>query len=442
MTDLRIENATILTCDASDRIIDGGVVIRDGKIASVGEIRPEDAGLPRLNFGGDYLMPGLVQGHIHLCQTLFRHEAEGRPLLRWLQERIWPFEAAHTPDTLRVSAELGVAELLRCGTTCLLDMGTVRHQDSIFEVLERTGIRAGAGKAMMDFGEGTPTGLLERTAASLDESLSLARHWHGAAGDRIRYFFAPRSVLSCSGDLQQEIGRLSAAHGYGIHTHSSEHPEELAAVEAMYGRRSIDVLDSFGLCSERSVFAHGVHLDPSERRTLADTGTTICHCPSSNLKLGSGIADTVTLLREGINVAIGADGAPCNNGLDVFVEMRLAHLLQGPRHGPGALTPRDVFRMATTAGARALGWADRIGVIEPGRDADLVRLRRDDPRLGPGGDPWTRIVCAGMRDLVRDVWVRGHRVVESGTLTVLDEDRLRSEAPAALRAVFDGLESI
>jgi len=436
MTSFRIANARILTMNGAMDVVDGDVTVVDGEIREVGRLATSYPGLETIDAEGDYVLPGFVQAHIHLCQTLFRHEGEDRVLLRWLRERIWPLEGAHDAHSLAVSARLGIAELLLGGTTCLLDMGTVHHQEAICDEIFVSGIRAALGKAMMDDGEGVPASLMEDTRTSIDTSLALAKRWHGADRDRIRYAFAPRFVLSCTEDLHREVARLSREYGYLIHTHASEQVEEVEIVEQMTGHRNVAWLHELGLCSERSVFAHGVHLDNAEIEMLAGTRTTICHCPSSNLKLGSGVAQIPHLLREGVRVALGADGAPCNNGLDAFVEMRLAHLLQCREVGPGALSARDVLTLATRGGAEALGWGDRIGSVEVGKDADIIRLRRDDFRTGLEQDPYAEIVCAGARDLVRDVWVRGERLVNGGAMTRLDPSALRAEGVNALRSVM------
>ena len=170
---------------------------------------------------------------------------------------------------------------------------------------------------------------------------------------------------------------------------------------------------------------------------LAKTGTSVCHCPSSNLKLGSGIADVLRLKRAGINVALGADGAPCNNNLDALQEMRLAHLLQCAFKGPGALSAKDALWMATRGGAKALCWDDRIGSVEIGKDADLVRIRRGDFRSGAGDNPYEEIVCSAARDLVRDVWVRGERLVQGGVLTRHDAGALSEAGRIALTGMME-----
>ncbi len=435
-----LTNARILTINSDMEIVHGQVLINsDGVIEHVGSgPAPHSADTTVIDCGGDFIMPGFVQAHVHLCQTLFRNHAEDRKLLQWLGDRIWPLEGAHTPETLTISCELGIAELFRSGTTALLDMGTVHHQDAVFDVIESSGIRAAAGKAMMDTGEGVPRSLLETTASSIDESVRLGKRWHGADGDRIRYAFAPRFVLSCTADLQREVGRISARDGWMIHTHSSEQVEEIEVVERIWGMRNIHVLYELGLCSPSSVFAHGVHLDAAERQVLKHTCTSICHCPSSNMKLGSGVADIPGLLRDGVRVALGADGAPCNNGLDQFVEMRLAGLLQSGKRGPGALSARDIVRMATMGGAVALGWDDRIGSVEVGKDADLIRLT-PDYRSEPVNldDPYTAIVYTGARDQVRDVWVRGRRVVEDRAVVTIDESTIQERARRALTSTIE-----
>ncbi|HMB71435.1 MAG TPA: amidohydrolase family protein, partial [bacterium] len=213
----------------------GDLLIRDGRIEAVGGDLTAQAGDARtVSARGLTLLPGLVQSHLHLCQTLFRGLAEDLPLLPWLRGRIWPLEAAHDPDSLRASAELSVLELLLGGTTTVLDMGTTHHHGTVFEVLEETGIRAASGKAMMDEGEGVPEGLLETTLDSLRHSFDLAEKWDGAAGGRLRYAFAPRFVLSCSDVLLREVVAL-AKQKFLLHTHASENPDETRVVAEIKG---------------------------------------------------------------------------------------------------------------------------------------------------------------------------------------------------------------
>src|SRR5215210_1868492 len=190
-------------------IIEGSVVVRDGRIESIGG---ETGGTHdvTIDAGGDYLLPGFIQTHIHLCQTLFRGHADDMPLLEWLKRRVWPMEAAHTPATLRASCMLAASELLLSGTTTVLTMETVHDTDVVFEALAEAGIRAIVGKCMMDSADEAPERLREQTSRSIDESLALKRRWDGAANGRLHAAFAPRFAVSCSRDLLEAVAVLSS----------------------------------------------------------------------------------------------------------------------------------------------------------------------------------------------------------------------------------------
>jgi cytosine/adenosine deaminase-related metal-dependent hydrolase len=329
-----------------------------------------------INAGGAYLLPGFIQTHVHLCQTLFRSFADDLPLLDWLRRRVWPMEAAHTPATLAVAARLASAELLLSGTTTALTMETVHDTDAVFDALAGTGLRATVGKCMMDSADQVPSRLQEETQRSIDESLALRRRWDGSRNGRLRAAFAPRFAVSCSRELLEAVGTLSAKEGVLVHTHASESQDEIEVVA--FGGQSMSVhqpqADSPRLCA-----AHCVWVTDREQALLAERDVKVLHCPGSNLKLGSGVAPVVEMRARGVSVSLGADGAACN--LDMFDEMRLAATLQAMRQAPGALTARDVLWMATREGARALGLEREIGSIEAGKRADLILIDRDRPHL-------------------------------------------------------------
>ncbi len=438
MTDVLLRGAgTILLGGPEWDEAEGDVLVRDGRIAAVGGDLASDAPAAHVvNCSGLTLMPGLVQTHVHLCQTLFRGLAEDLPLLPWLRRRIWPLEAAHDPDSLRASVELSVAELLLGGTTTVLDMCTTHHHGVVFETLEATGLRAASGKAMMDEGEGVPEGLLETTLDSLRESFDLAERWDGAAGGRLRYAFAPRFVLSGSEELFREVGAL-AKDRYLLHTHAAEHPEETRVVEEIKGKRNVRWLHDVGFLGPRTLVAHCVWVDDDEIDCLAGTGTQALHCPHTNLKLASGICEVKRLLEAGVNVSIGADGAPANNRLDAFSEMRQAALLSGLRAGPGALTAADVLTMATRRGAEALGWGESLGRIEPGREADLIAVDLETPHAAPVPDAATALVYSARADDVRHVLVQGEVLVEDRRLARLDVGGVVREARRQARRVVE-----
>jgi len=278
-----------------------------------------------------------------------------------------------------------------------------------------------------------PARLREGTRSSIDESLSLHARWHGTAGGRIRIALAPRFAVSCTRELLEEVGRVSASSGVLVHTHASENRDEIAYVRSRTGLNNMDYLAATGLASPLLCAAHCVWVDEAEQAVMADRGVKVLHCPGSNVKLGSGLAPVVELRARGISVSLGADGAACNNRLSMFDEMRLAATLQAIRRGPGALTARDVVWMATREGARAVGLDAEIGSLEPGKRADLIVVDRDAPHLAPGGDPYSLLVYAATAHDVRTVVVDGALLVDEGRLTRLDAEAVAHEARQACR---------
>jgi cytosine/adenosine deaminase-related metal-dependent hydrolase len=426
---LLIRGGTLLPMDAGPTALVGDVLVQGRQIAALGRI-PAPSGAEVIDAGGCYVMPGLVQVHVHLVQTLFRGLAEDLSLLDWLATRVWPLEAAHDEASLRASARLGIVELLLTGTTTILDMGTTHGGDVVADELVRTGIRAHFGQAMMDTGDGVPPKLLETARASLDAAAALTKRWHGHDAGRVQYAYAPRFALTCTRDLLEAVATLSKMSSILVHTHSNESREERALIERATGRGPLTYLAETGIASERAIIAHGVHLTPDELSDLRSSRAAVAHCPSSNLKLASGIADVVGLRAAGVRVGIGADGAACNNRLDGFEELRLAALLARSLHGPKALAASEVLRLGTIEGARVLRADAQIGTLTVDKRADIVIL--DAERLGPGGDEATRILFGGGSRAVRDVIVDGQVLVRNGAPTRLDIAAARAAAAEAL----------
>ena len=408
-------------------IVRGDLFIRDGRITSVGETG--QAADIVIDADGCAVLPGFVQTHIHLCQTIFRGAADDLPLLDWLKKRVWPLEAAHNAASIRASAKLGVAELIKGGTTCALTMETVNHTDEVFRVIEETGFRATVGKCMMDKGDNVPGPLHENTETSINESLGLFAAWHGKHEGRIRYCFAPRFALSCSSELLSRVAKLASERGAIVHTHASENRNECALVESETGLRNVAYLDSLGLSGRRVVLAHCVHLDTAEFKILRDTRTNVAHCPSSNLKLGSGIAEITRMLDQGISVSLGADGAACNNRLDMFTEMRSMALLQKAMHGPEAIPASQALRIATIEGARALGLEKEIGTLEIGKRADVMVVNVDALHSTPASnDLVSAVVYSAQTSDVQSVVIDGQVVMNDRELVTLDERAVLEDA--------------
>lgn len=433
---LLIRNATILTMNDAREIIAGDVFVEGSRIAALGKLAADIRADTTIDADGCLVVPGFIQTHIHLCQTLFRGAADDLPLLAWLHQRIWPLEAAHDRSTLAASARLAAAELLSGGTTSVLTMETVHETDAVFEALLPTGIRAVVGKCLMDERGTAPARLHQPAKEALDESLALHRRWHGAGNGRIHTALAPRFALSCTRDLLEATAAASASHGLLVHTHASEQRDEVNEVRARTGLANIHYLDAVGLATPRLRAAHCVWLTESEQRILAERSVGVLHCPGSNLKLGSGLAPVTELMARGVSVSLGADGAACNNSLDMFQEMRMAATLQAVKYGPGALPAFEAVRLATREGARALGLDALVGSIEIGKAADLCVLDTRGIHQQPVNDPYSLIVYATSRSDVRATIVDGHICYRNGQLA-WGEAREIGETARTARAALE-----
>lgn len=430
--------------DASGTVARGDLLVRDGVIVALGEGVPAAlAALPGGSAGesvdasGAFVLPGLIHGHLHLCQTLFRGLAEQSDLLCWLREGVWRLEAAHNEISIAASARLGLVELIAGGVTCINDMGTVGHTDAIAAVLEQSGIRAIFGKALMDRGAGVPPPLRENAAQALESALSLHRRWNGAAEGRLQVALAPRFILSCSDELWRDVAAVGAERGLLVHTHLAESPAEAREVHEMVSSSATRYFAKCGVLSERFVGAHGVWVDDEELALLKRADAALVHCPGSNLKLGSGFANVKRWVHEGLRRGIGSDGAACDNRLDTFHELSLAALISRTLDPGGHLTARELLALATCEGARALGLGATTGSLECGKQADVIVVDHTAPHLAPNEtlDPYTTLVYAARATDVRLTMVAGRILHSSGTWTTLEPERVTSEARTEARGL-------
>jgi len=405
MSHILIIPKRIVTLDKGRRILNNhDVEIFNNKIKSINKVSAEKI----KSFKGEIihaedltLIPGFVQTHVHLCQTLFRGMADDLELLDWLQLKIFPFENAHNKKSLLSAVKLGINELTLSGTTTILDMGTLRHQEVIFDELIASGIRAVAGKCMIDMNDLFP-GFKSSTNNELKESHLLSKAFHNEAEGRIKYGFAPRFALSSSAKLMSATKEMMQEFSGSIfHTHSSENTNEI--------------------------------------NLLKKKNVRVAHCPSSNLKLGSGFAPIPIFLKKGISVSLGADGAPCNNKLSMFDEMRLASLIQKPKYNATAMDAETVFRLATIEGAKALHLEKEIGTIETGKKADLVLINLDDTTqsvFDEDENVYSRLVYSSSGNNVRYVMIDGRWIVKSGKSKIYDQKETFSEAKSELKKLL------
>jgi cytosine/adenosine deaminase-related metal-dependent hydrolase len=436
----RLEGVRVLPAPG-ERVFDGAIEIENGVIRALGpDLPPPAAGVARLERPGMLVLPGFIQGHVHLCQTLFRGLADDLPLDRWLRERIWPLEAAHDEMTLWASAQLGIAEALLHGATTLLDMGTVHHTAVIAEAAVRAGVRIVLGNALMDMGEGVPPGLRVTPAAALAETIALHDRWHGAHAGRIQVALAPRFTLSVSEPLWRDIAALAHERDLPIHTHISETPWENETCRALHGCSPVEALERWGVLAARTILVHAIWLEHDERRLLAQRAAAIIHCPGSNAKLGSGVADIAPLIESGIAIGLGSDGSACNDALSVMAEMRLAAQLASLKHGPGRLSATKVLAMATSLGARALGLHDRVGRLAPGMRADFILFEAAELAWEEDADLPARLVHASPGLRPREVYVDGVPLVRDGRLLYDDLVGIRRSAAAERARLLTRIE--
>ncbi len=433
---LLLKNAYIVTQNAQREEFAGDILIEENRIQAIGKNLPSK-GHATFDLTDLVVVPGFIQTHTHLCQTLFRNLADDLELLDWLEQRIWPFEMAHSPESLRISARLGLAELLLGGTTTILDMGNGRYQDIIFEEMVRSGIRGFSGKVMMDQGQQP---YKETTETALQETERLIQKWHRVAEGRIQYALAPRFVPSCSLDLWKGVKELSDKYQLIIHSHASENRKEWQLVKNKTGYSNVEFFVKNGIASERLNLAHCIWVSEEEIKMMAETGISVLHCPSANLKLGSGIAPIPHFWEWGIPVGLGADGAPCNNNLDIFVEMRLAALIQKPHRGVKSTNARQIFDMATIEGARVLGLDKEIGSIEVGKKADLTILDLNKVHTIPADNIYAQIVYSAHASDVKHVLINGKWVVLDRKLQNDNYQDIVHTAWSEIQKLFDRIK--
>jgi cytosine/adenosine deaminase-related metal-dependent hydrolase len=437
MSSILIKNAHIVTMNEDRDVLKANLLIEGDRIKAIGN---QDFSAEKTIDGqGQVVIPGLIQAHVHLCQSLFRGQADDLELLDWLRLRIWPLEGAHDPESVYYSALLGIGELFQGGTTAVIDMETVHHTEAAFEAIQTAGIRAMSGKCMMDWGSGVPESLLEKTEDSIRESVDLLEKWHGRCDGRLTYAFAPRFAVSCTEELLKQVGELSRRYQVKIHTHASENQGEIALVEQERKQRNVAYFESLGLADEHLILAHCIWLNEQELSILQRNRVKVVHCPSSNLKLSSGIAPIPEMLERDIGVSLGADGAPCNNNLDQFIEMRTAALIQKPLHNPTVMPAWRVFEMATLGGAEAMGLSDQIGSLEPAKKADLamVDLRKLHCTPFAGSNIYAQLVYQARSSDVSLTMVDGRIVYENGRLTTIDAADVMTRAERLIGRVYE-----
>lgn len=412
-------------------VVPEGQVLRDAAVVIEGEtiraIVPRadlDEAFPgaeRVDLAGRALIPGLINMHTHSAMALLRGLADDLPLMRWLEEHIWPVEGRLMgPEYVRAGTNLAMAEMLRGGTTCFND--NYFFPDVTAEAAIRAGMRATVGMPVIGF----PTAWAQTEDEYFRRGLDVHQQFSGEA--LIGLSFVPHAPYTVGDAAFRRIDTLAEELDIPIHLHLLEAAGEIESSRAEYGMHPLDRLDALGLLGPRLLAVHMTQLTGADIERIARCGVHVLHCPDSNLKLASGICPVAALDRAGVNVCIGTDGAASNNDLDMFGEMRLAAMLaKGTSGDPEAVPAARALSMATIHGARALGMEDRIGSIEAGKRVDLAAVRLDCLETQPVHNVISQLVYAAPRSQVSDVWVDGRRVLHERELTTLDEAELMDQ---------------
>ena len=426
MSQLLIAGGTVLRPDMSVDRADVLVDRETGTIETVGA--PGSlAGDDRLDATDGLVIPGLVNAHTHAAMTLFRGAADDKPLDAWLREDIWPVEAALEPADVRVGTRLGLAEMIRSGTTAFADM--YFQMGAVADAVAAAGLRARLGRGCLSVGK-------DETAAHRDfeDSIAFATKYDDVADGRIQTMVAPHSLTTVDEAFFREYEPQTRAAGLPIHFHANETTAEVDPIVEEYGQRPLAYADELGLL-ENAHIAHGVHVDDREIGLLAERDTPVAHCPASNMKLASGMAPVAELRAAGVTVALGTDGAGSNNDLDMFDEMRDAAMVGKLAADDASAVPAPaVVEMATAGGAAALGIDS--GRVEAGANADLAVIDLAAPHLTPQHDLVSHLVYAARGSDVRHTVCDGQVLMRDRALLTIDEQRIRAEASERAAALF------
>jgi len=437
LTSILVRGGTVVTVDPVHRVIeDGAVLLEDDLIAQVGrsfQVKPEKRAEFEIDTKGMAILPGLVDTHVHLAQALIRGCADDTSLIDWLQKFVWPLQGNFDSQDGKASAELCMLEMIKSGTTTFLEslLHTRYGFDGIAESIAVSGMRGVLSKTVMSLpGYGSEKsimhpGMVEDGETCLREVETHFKRWNGKADGRIGVWYGARSLGGCTPQLYTQIAEGAARLRTGVTMHLSEVQEDVRYAKKEFGKLPAEFMDQVGLVGPKVVFAHGVWLTEGEWAILARKHASVAHCPSSNMKLSSGIAGVSQMIKAGVNVGLGCDGGPSNNCYDMIRELKTASLLQKVRTmDPLTMNATTVLEMATIKGARALGLENLIGSIEVGKKADLIVLNMKKPHLTPTFNPVSNIVYAAEGSDVETAIIDGKIIMENRVVKTLDEAKV------------------
>jgi cytosine/adenosine deaminase-related metal-dependent hydrolase len=432
--------------DPDRRIItDAALAVADGSITAVGKSADVRAANPDddvRDLQGWLVLPGLVDGHIHLPQAMLRGSADDVPLWVWMAERIFILEGNYTAADVQASTRLAMVEMIRAGTTAFLETLILGRHDlsSLVDVIADSGMRAVLPRAVTDGGgylSESPLhpGLDEPSAEAIEDALAVAKQLDGS--EHVHVWIGPRSTGGCSEGLLRELVALARSEGMGLCQHYAMTDRERDWIREQYRCGQVEFLERVGMLGEDVVLVHCSAMNAEEVQELRGSGTSVVHCPTGPAKMGSGVTPVRELLDAGVNVCLGTDAAAANNGADLIRDLKWAAYLQKLRHRDATVvTAEQVLEMATIGGARALGLADMTGSLEVGKRADFIVVRTDGPGWVPNLNPVANLVFSTTGADVDTVVVDGTVLMEGRSLTTLDEERILADARTAVDDLY------
>ena len=426
---LLIDNVSIIPMTEDNYIIEKGFIVIDGDSIQAVGIGNAPSGVYDQKIDGTnrLALPGLINAHTHAAMTLLRGYADDMPLMEWLEKKIWPLEAKLTADDVYWGTMLAIVEMIKSGTTCFADM--YFFMDEVARAVAETGIRAVLARGMVGVGP--------ENEVAFTESRDLFEKWNGSNNSRINIILGPHAPYTCPPDYMGKVMALAEEINVGLHIHLAETAGEFADSINIYGKTPVAQLESLGLFDHQVVAAHCVHLTEQDIEILAKYQVGVVHNPESNMKLASGIAPVPEMLKAGIPVALGTDGASSNNNLDMLQELRTCALLHKVNTmDPTVLPAYQALKMATTNGAKAL-WLDKqIGQLAKGKKADIILCKLDQAHMIPRYDLIANLVYSGQAADVDTVIIDGNIIMQDRIIKTLDEQEvLRHSKQAAERLV-------
>ncbi len=444
-----VGNATVITVDKQRRIInDGAVAVNGTLIAAVGKTDEIKAQYPDYEFhdmSGRIVMPGLINGHVHLTQALIKGCADDVSLIDFLAERIWKLMGSYNEEEARASTDLCLLEMIKSGTTTFVETLLLSRYglDGITDAVVQSGMRGVLAKSVMDIATYASRdnimceGMVEDGDVCLQQAIDWKQRRENDGDGRVNIWLGPRPVGSTTKQMLEKVGKTAREHDMGIAIHFCEVKQDVALMKNQYHQEPGDFAESAGILTDRTMMAHGIWLTREDMQALSRNGSTVVHCPASNAKLASGFCLVPELMEEGVNVALGTDGPTCDNAYDMFDAMRLAAIIHKCRLlDPLVIPAETALEMATINGAIAMRKENELGSLEVGKKADFITIDCNNARLAPNTNPVSLVVYSAKGSDVDNVIIDGKYVVKDREILTMNEQAVIDNAREKISAVL------